>query len=89
MEPVKTIEGYCTKYALTTGVEKVKALVGSSGEYVYEGRRQMKIGADFFVSKEDAEAAAMRMAERKIASLKKQLDKMRALSACPMWKGER
>jgi hypothetical protein len=90
MENEKKVTGYMTKYALVSGIEKVRAVL--YGDYVYTGNSitagnsiQLKPGKDFFESRDAAEAAAKEMATRKIVSIKKQLAKLEKLVATPKW----
>ncbi len=86
MEPV----GYVIKYALSVGIYAVYD-VEASGEYVYckiPGalfRLQAKEGHDFFRKPEDAEAAAKKMALRKIKSLENQITRLRVLAEKSKW----
>ena len=82
------IHGYLTKYALTAGIRECTAGPGTGG-YVYikerYGSTQAKLGVSFFASRDAAEAAARKMALRKIVSLEKQITKLHVLAGTPKW----
>jgi hypothetical protein len=93
--PKERREFYMVKYALSGGIECV--IVddrGRSGGYTYVVERNgakiaypflIKINGNLFTTREAAEDAARNLAVRKIASLEKQLDKMRKLAKTPKW----
>lgn len=85
----ETVHGYLVKYALSSGIEECTAEVGNFG-YVYirgnYGSTQAKLGTTFFTGRDEAEAAARKMALRKIASMEKQIIKLRKLAEQPKWK---
>lgn len=77
---------YATKYALADGkINEFEGTLAGDGEYVYSGTPgswqaiQYKVGVGAFRNVDDAIKAAMKMRERKIASLQKQLDKVMAM----------
>lgn len=72
---------FVSRNALTTGVaeETVDHTDSTSGDYIWSkesGWRGLKIDRDAFVTKEEAIVAAEGMRKRKIASLKKQVEKL-------------
>lgn len=75
---------YVTKYALTTGIEKVKVISTSAcGGYVKTDEYPwsfLKVGKDVFATKEEAITAATAMRDRKLASMRKQIAKLEKLS---------
>lgn len=87
----KKVHGFLVKYALTEGIMERTADTGNSG-YVYIpgrfGSTQAKLGKTFFTDREEAEAAARKMALRKIASLERQIPKLRSLVETPKWEAE-
>jgi hypothetical protein len=87
----KKITGYSIKYWSTAGIEgPIKAEVEASygvGEYAswktprsYYTDRTERIGRHFFESRDDAVAAAIKARDKKIASLRKQIAQMEAMT---------
>lgn len=79
------MKGYSTKYALTQGIFPVE--VRQHGDFVYTTDRstQMKLGRDFFETREEAETEALRMAKTKSASLNKQIKNLEPLTRKAEW----
>jgi hypothetical protein len=76
---------YVTKYALTTGVFSLNAEI-VDGKYAKGGGHFLAEG-DWWYSEYHAENKAKTMAEKKIASLKKQIEKLEAQQKKgPKWK---
>ena len=79
---------YVTKYALTKGIFIHQAHLGTAGDgwvegaYVYTSGHwalQCRLGHDAFLTEDEALAAAEKMRARKLASLAKQISKIRDL----------
>lgn len=74
---------YVTKYATTAGIYRGEVdRKYSDGEFVYiKGQNwgSYKLGRDAFLTIEEARAGAEASRQKKIASLEKQLAKLRAL----------
>lgn len=75
---------YTTRYALTTGIEvhEVRPSNEDNSKYVYTLDRyvqQFILGKDAFLTYEDAAVAAREMRDKRVASLMKQLTKVRSL----------
>lgn len=77
---------FLTKYALTEGIKKVKGKVSSistdkATHIITSGNfwTTHKLGRDIHTTLADAQIAAEQMRAKKIASLNKQLDKVRNL----------
>ena len=84
------MKGFMIKYALSSGIKAVRVQKGSNSEFVYTTGRypiQLRVGRTFFEDREEAIAAAKKMAAKKVVSLEKQLKKMRKLSENPKWDG--
>lgn len=86
------MQGYMTRYALSTGIKKVTVEKSTSPvatkQYVYTTDRppiQLIVGVDFFFAKEQAESRARAMAKSKVVSLNKSLTKMKTLAKEPKW----
>lgn len=80
----KYVKGWSTKYALTEGVHEVTVEV--KGRYAYTTGRlhqQLAIGKEFFTDYQAAVFDAEWRAEKKIKSLKKQIEKLEKLAAEP------
>ena len=95
MTTKKTLKGFCTKYALTAGIYPVTCSSQHANDhnYVYtvtDGRNAYRTkliyGKNFFLTREEAEAEAVRMAERKCRSLSLKLEQVRRLVATPRWR---
>jgi hypothetical protein len=76
---------FITKYALTTGVKEIEADIIRSRfedrEYVIDGLcSYFRIGENAFTDKSEALKKAEEMKIRKIASLRKQIEKLEKLS---------
>lgn len=75
---------YITKYALSTGIEKVdtelyKSLIDNR-YYIREGCNCYFIGIDAFTIESQSIEKAEKMRVKKIASLKKQIEKLEKLN---------
>ncbi len=84
------VSGFCTKYALTKGIEPAVIDVGrcgkEPGDYVYtveRFRRQLVWGKTFFVDLNDAKMNAKHQANNAIRSCKLKLAKLEKLAECP------
>jgi hypothetical protein len=90
---MKTEQGFCTKYALTQGIFEVTIDLdyggGSGNTYAYAlGGRvplQLKRGAEFFKTREEAETNAKQRAQRKAESLRRDLQRMEVMATHPVW----
>lgn len=73
---------YVTKYALTGGIEKRDDLREGDDGYVHgkPGFEVFKLGRDCFRSRDEAVAAAEKVRLKKIASLEKQIAKLRNMT---------
>ena len=77
---------FITKYALTSGIKEmeleiVKSNFSNSQDYVREGSWTFfYIGKDVFLDKSEAVKTAEKMRKKKIASLRKQIEKLEKLS---------
>jgi len=74
---------WLTKYALTDGIEEETARGDGHDDYVFVSGRlwsSYKLGRDVHLTREDAVRAAEAMRKKKIASLRKQIEKMEALT---------
>ena len=73
---------YCSKYALTSGVTEHDGYFTHTGSFVPEGWTctYWAVGKDVHDTKEAAYAAAEKMRQKKIASLEKQIAKLRAMT---------
>lgn len=69
---------WITKYALTSGIEKVEAEISASGETAFWGPFGSAYGEgkNWHRTEEEAKIRAEEMRKRKIASLKKSLVKL-------------
>lgn len=78
----KPVKVYITKYALTKGIEEEEHCIKKSNtlnEYyvsILNGYKLYIIGIDAFLTLEEAQSKAEQMRLKKIASLKKQIDKL-------------
>src|SRR3990167_3054555 len=88
---------YVTEYALTEGIWEIKpgrAYLADDGRYLYLGEPgfspiQIPI-TDFFTRLEDARTRVEQLADAKVASLKKQLERYEEYNApLTVWKRER
>lgn len=71
---------FITKYALACGIEERHDL-RVDGEYAYLGNFEMfRIGRDAFESLHEAQEAADVMRKKKIASLEKQIKRLKELT---------
>lgn len=74
---------FITKHALTRGIKEIEAEVIKSDyhnvEYVRYGYQCFSIGTNAFLNKADAIKKAEEMRNKKIASLKKQIEKLEKL----------
>ena len=78
---MKTMKVWITKYALTDGIiytEGIEMLGGIwvTDEKVYLGRNHFFVGNEYCKTKEQAIQKAEEMRQEKIASLKKQIEKL-------------
>lgn len=76
---------YITRYALTAGIQKVDATLhddGTTASYKVEGHwiTAYVHGKDFWLTEGDAKKRANEMVAKKIASVEKQLVKLRKLT---------
>lgn len=76
---------YVTRFALTVGIQKVEAKIhdnGAMASYRVEGHwiDTYVHGKDFWRTEEDAKARANEMVTKKIASIEKQLVKLKKLT---------
>lgn len=77
---------FITKYALTSGIKEMeldirKTDFAESPDYVRDASWTLFfIGKDAFLNKDDAIKRAEEMRKKKVASLEKQLDKLKRLS---------
>jgi hypothetical protein len=85
------LRGFVTKYALTTGIIECDARRSGDSPFVVVSIRHatavMKLGSDFFESRDEAVAKAQEMARRKIESLQKQIAKLQKLAENPRFGG--
>jgi hypothetical protein len=85
------MNGYVLKYALTSGIRLARVRRSSSSDpnFVVEDKRFpdgiWRIGKEWVPTREEAEMVAKEMAKRKIASLERQLVKLRQLAENPKW----
>jgi flavin-binding protein dodecin len=82
------MEGYMTKYCLSRGIEEVHVEDTHDGIYRYTVgmyRIQLKVGSEFFESKDDAEANARERARKKVKSLRRAMERMKRLEQQPLW----
>lgn len=89
----KKIKGYLTKYALTGGIEEISGEIdGKYINYRQEGGPSYGflavVGKEFFADRDLALADVKKRAKAKIASLQKQIDKMKKLVAEPKFRGK-
>jgi len=85
------IHGYVVKYALTQGIIECGGRLAGEGRYVSVDRGSgysmfLRRGREFFERREDAEAAARALANRRIASLRKSIVQMEKLAEHPKWR---
>jgi hypothetical protein len=74
------MKGFSTKYALSNGIQEVEVELVPSGEYVDNADGYLTylvLGKTFFEHQNDAEHNARQQATKKIASLEKQITKLR------------
>lgn len=73
---------YITKYALTDGILEKEAVLHEDKEYLSVNGYWtfFKLGRDAFENLEDASKAAGEMRQKKIASLEKQIAKLKSMS---------
>jgi hypothetical protein len=71
---------YVTKYALTAGIKEHEAEISSSGGAYVNGLYGGFFGNDFWDNEEEAKKHANVMRLKKIASLKKQIEKLEKLT---------
>jgi hypothetical protein len=85
------MKGYMTKYALTDGIREVEVRPprDDNGKYVYttdtQWPTQLRVGKDFFPDRDSAEARAKQMARQKIASLERQIKRLKPLTRNVKW----
>jgi hypothetical protein len=91
-ESGEVFTGYCTKWCLTRGIFEApfEVCASTSGDTMYGkqvrgGYAFCVIGKDVFETREEAEARARKIAERKIAAVKKQLDELEVMAVIPKW----
>lgn len=77
-EETKTL--FISKYALTSGVEERNCLINETFDSAKYGLDYFRIGKDAHETREAAVAAAEKMRVAKIASLEKQLKKLRTMT---------
>lgn len=74
---------YITKYALTKGIVEINdwRFLESDKSYIYakESYSAYKVGTDAFFDREEAVKNAYKKRDKKIESLKKQIDKLNTL----------
>ena len=89
-KPNQRYVGFCTKYALTKGIAKTTAEVGTNNKY---GRAVgggvtgafMVLDKEFFINKEDAEVRVRHMIMNKKRSLQLQLKKLDEMLKKPLY----
>lgn len=79
---------YCTKYALSGGIERMRVTSTYKDDYVTCENKFLRRNRDVFATKAEAEADAKKRALRKITSVKKQLTKLEQLAVQPKWSSE-
>lgn len=82
MTTPKTIKMFVSRYALTKGVTEERGHKSSDGTYFYVGGdlwSGMKIGRDAFHLRDEALKAAEKARKKKLDSLRKQVNKLKAL----------
>jgi hypothetical protein len=75
-----TVLVFVTKYALSAGIEEVRAEVTDNGYAYRNGWRQQYSPGDWHRTRAGAVKAAEAMRAKKIASLKKQIAKLEKLT---------
>jgi len=84
-----TVNGWCTRYALAQGIYPVQARLIKDGRWacvMVGGWQSLRVGTEFCADRTEAEEAARKMAERKLAWLQKQAAKMKTLTKTPKWR---
>lgn len=78
---------YVYKYALTEGIYEHKGKLEQTnrGKGVWTGLNFLIVGRDCALTIDEAEAEARKRAERKLASLEKQKEKLCQLAITPRW----
>ena len=83
------MKGYSTKYALAIGIQEVEIHHSHyKTTYVFTKephRLRLRLGTDFFETKEEAATKAKEMAKRRVSHLKDELKKMQTLTRIPKW----
>ena len=77
-----SMKWYITKYALTSGIEEIESDFCNKGDQFWHIRGRYKIYREneIFQTREEAVADANMRKERKIASLKRQIQKLENLT---------
>ena len=78
---------FVSKYALTRGLFQISGTVTRSHncEYFSRGRYWLKLSKDCWLTRDEAEAAAKKMAARRIVNLQDAINRMRGLEQDPLW----
>lgn len=79
---------YITKYALTKGIVEVDADDPRERHYITVPSwwcATFRVGAEAFATREEAEAAALAMAKRRLTGLNRQIQKVSKLAIAPKW----
>jgi hypothetical protein len=72
---------FCSKYALSIGIKKFDPGLGSNNTHAYDGPYSLlKIGSEAFNTLDEAIADAENRRVKKIASLRKQIKKLEAMT---------
>ena len=88
MRDEEQITAFVTKYALSSGIQKLRGVLSEDAKYFVMRDRYTTLyrwGTDAHTSREAAEAHARETARKKVESLKKQLAKVEKLAEQPKW----